>query len=251
MRASISAPAAGAGAPYRSIVHLLLDTAKRTPRDVALREKVGGRWREITWPAYAGEVRSVARGLIRLGIEPGQSVCIVGWNSPEWLVADLAVMAVGAVPAPLYENATAEQAAYVARHCEARLLFADSAAQIDKLRGAETIRQRVQMKGAPAEGALSWDGIKALGAEVDEAQLEARLAGLEPRGLATLVYTSGTTGPPKGVMLTHRNLAFMAASAAGAPFICTRWRIVSAPRSLSICAAESAKRSRASQCRAT
>jgi len=215
MKASTSAPPAGGGALHGSIVHVLFDTERRKPRSVALREKVDGRWREITWREYADEVRRVARGLIRLGIQPGQSVCIVGWNSPEWLIADLAVMAVGAVPAPLYANATAEQAAYIARHCDAQLLFADTSLQIDKLRGAGTIRNRVQMKGAPAsEGVLSWDGIRALGAEVDEAQLQARLAGLEPQGLATLIYTSGTTGPPKGVMLTHRNLVFTAASGA-------------------------------------
>jgi len=202
---------------HRSIVHALLDTARRRGDAVALREKLDGRWREITWAQYAAEVRRAARGLIRLGVEPGQAVCIVGWNSPEWLVADLASMAVGAVPAPLYANATAQQAAYIAGHCGARLLFADAPEQIRKLDGAgSTVAHRVQMKGRPEGGALSWAALGALGDEVDEARLDERLDRIEPRGLATLIYTSGTTGPPKGVMLTHGNLVFTAETAVGA-----------------------------------
>jgi long-subunit acyl-CoA synthetase (AMP-forming) len=197
----------------RSIVHVLFETARRQPQAVALREKVAGRWREITWREYADEVRLVARGLIRLGVQAGEAVCIVGWNSPEWLVADLAAMAAGAVPAPLYTTATAHQAGYVAGHCQARVLLADSPEQIRKLAEVEGLRHRVQMKGAPLQsGVLSWKGLRALGDEVEESKLEERLAGLAPEGLATLIYTSGTTGPPKGVMLTHRNLVFTAAA---------------------------------------
>ena len=199
---------------HTSIVHVLLDTAHRQPERAALREKVGGRWRETTWREYAAAVRRTARGLIRLGVKPGQAVCIVGWNSPEWLVADLAVMAIGAVPAPLYTTSTAAQAAYVAEHCGARVLVADSPEQLRKLRGVPGLEHRVQMKGTPEEeGVLSWEALSGLGDEGAAPELEERLRQLEPGGLATLIYTSGTTGPPKGVMLTHRNLVFTAAAA--------------------------------------
>ncbi len=194
-----------------SIVHVMLETARRQPDRVALREKVQGRWRDTTWGGYAAEVRRVARGLIGLGIEPGDAVCIAGWNSPEWLVADLAVMAVGAVPAPLYANSTPQQAAWIATHCGARAFIADAPEQLEKLRGVGTVRHRVQTKGTPATpDVLSWEALGAAGDAVGEDRLAERLDALRPEGLATLIYTSGTTGPPKGVMLTHRNLVFTA-----------------------------------------
>jgi len=204
-------------APHSSIVHVLLDTAGRHPDRAALREKVAGRWRDITWREYAGEVRRVARGLLRLGLRPGDAACIVGANSPEWLIADLAVMALGAVPAPLYPNTTPAGAAYIAGHCGARVLLADSALQLERLRASGPLQavEAVQLKGQPeAAGVHSWAALRALGDQVAESELDACLAALRPERLATLIYTSGTTGPPKGAMLTHRNLVFTAAAGA-------------------------------------
>ena len=202
-----------------SIVHVLFETANRLGDRTALRENVGGRWVDISWTTYAERVRRAARGLIAMGLQPGDAVSLVGWNTPEWVIADLAVLAAGGISAPVYTQCTAEQAAYVTSHSEARFLLADTPEQIEKIRTAGGIETDhiVQLKGTPTTaGVRSFAQLEALADEVDASALDERLAALEPSGLATLIYTSGTTGPPKGVMLTHANLVLTAEAAAKA-----------------------------------
>ncbi len=196
-----------------SIVRTFFETAERFANRPALAHKRAGQWHETAWRDYAESVRRIARGFIALGVEPGDTVAVVGNNCPEWLIADLAVMAAGGVPVPLYTSCTAEQAGYILDHSRAAVLVADDAEQLDKIAGTVELRHTVQMRGAAAAPALGWQALAERGDGIDPVQLEERLARLEPDGLATLIYTSGTTGHPKGVMLSHRNLSFTAAAA--------------------------------------
>lgn len=204
----------------RSIVHVFFKTAARVGEGEALRHKVDGAWRGISWREYARRVRAVAKGLIHLGLAKGGAVAITGQNRPEWLIADVATMAAGGVPAPIYPNVTAEQAAYVAGHSEATIFIADSLAQIEKIRTQAASLPKLQhfvlmspLSNGGAPGVIDLATLEKLGESVADEVLDERIEQLEPAGLATLIYTSGTTGPPKGVMLSHENLVFTADAA--------------------------------------
>ncbi len=201
-----------------TVIEALESAAKQHGARVALKSKRSGAWSEITWSAYRDSVRLVGRALIRLGVEPGKGVAIVGFNSPEWVIADLAAIYAGAMPAGIYTTNSPEQCRYVAHHCEAAVAFAENAeqaAKFVKLRDELPLLKRVvQWSGTPVatEGdwVIGWEALLEIGRTVPEADLDARAAAQKPDDPCTLIYTSGTTGDPKAVMITHRNLTFMA-----------------------------------------
>lgn len=203
-------------------VHEVLgSTVKRFGDRPALRVKRGGTWRTTTWRDYERDVRRGARALIALGVQPGQGVSIIGVNSTEWLVADVAAIFAGAMPAGIYTTNSPAQVRYITDHCEAKVAFADTPEQVAKFVAEKHALPRldvvVQMVGKPEPGAgggtlevLGWDEFLAKGDVVDGAALEQRLAAQKPDDACTLIYTSGTTGEPKAVMMTHRNLTWTA-----------------------------------------
>ncbi len=202
-----------------TMVHEVLaeTVAKRGDRP-AFRTKRDGAWHTTTWKEYGGVVRRAARALIALGVPPGSGVSIIGQNSVEWLVADVAAILAGGMPAGIYTTSSAEQVRYVTDHCEAKVAFADAPAQVAKFvaerAGMPRLEVVVQMAGTPAEPRsgdlriLSWDQFLAAGEDVPESDLDARIAAQKPDDVCTLIYTSGTTGQPKGVMLSHRNVVW-------------------------------------------
>ena len=210
--------------PMATMVHEVLaeTVAKYGSRD-ALRTKRNGAWQSVTWSEYGRDIRRAARALIKLGIEPGKGVSLIGQNSVEWLVADVGAILAGAMPAGIYTTNSADQVRYITDHCDAKVSFADTAAQVakfvaekDRLPKLEVV---VQMSGKPAADGgggklrvLAWDEFLKLGDEVPEADLEARLNAQKPDDVCTLIYTSGTTGEPKAVMITHTNLVWTAGS---------------------------------------
>ena len=188
--------------------------------DPAYYEKVGGAWTATSWRTYADEVASAAKAMIALGIQPGDVVTILGFNQPSWVIADLAAMAVGAVPAGIYTTNSPRECHYILDHSESPLLFIEDEGQWEKIReirdSLPNLRHVVVMRNGPDIDdplVTSWDEFNAHGADVATEQLDSRLAALEPDQLATLIYTSGTTGPPKGVMLTHDNLVWTSSQA--------------------------------------
>jgi long-chain acyl-CoA synthetase len=194
--------------------------ASQTPGAPAFYVREPGGWRVTRWEEYAATVRQAAKALIKLGLEPGQSVCILGFNRPEWVIMDVACMAAGGAPAGIYTTCSASEVQYIVHHSEAPVVLVEDAAQwekIDKERERlPLLRHVVMMKGAPKIAdplVMSWEAFLAAGASVKDHEVERRVAALKPQGLATLIYTSGTTGPPKGVMLSHANLAWTAGSA--------------------------------------
>ena len=171
-------------------------------------------WQGTTWSGYRDAVRQAARSLLALQVERCQGVAILSANRPEWFVANLAAISVGARPAGIYTNSTPEQCRYIAEHAEAAVVFVDDAAALARLEGAgrpHSVRTIVMMdaSGAPP-GVLGWDGFLALGTAGQDPELARRRDAARPTDVCTLIYTSGTTGTPKAVMLTQRNLTFIA-----------------------------------------
>jgi long-subunit acyl-CoA synthetase (AMP-forming) len=211
-----------------TMVHeVLFETVKRYGDRPALRVKRdgggdGGRWRTTTWSAYARDAKRVGRALIGLGCAPGTGIAIIGYNSPEWLAADVGAILAGAVPAGIYTTSTPEQLRYITDHCEAKVAFADTAEQVDKFVAEQSripkLEAVVQMLGVPKAAQqgrlriLSWDDLLKLGEATPEAELEARIAAQKPDDMCTLIYTSGTTGDPKAVMITHENMVWTSQS---------------------------------------
>ena len=196
------------------IPHRVLRTAADKPTAIAYMTKVDGRWQPTTWSQYAEQIRTVARALIALGLPVGGKVSILGFNRPEWVIFDHAAMMAGGCPAGIYTTCSADEVQYIVHHSESLVVLVENAEQLAKLKARRAdmplCKWIVTMRGATATGGdvLTWDELLARAESVPDAELDRRIAALDPSSLATLIYTSGTTGPPKGVMLSHENLAW-------------------------------------------
>jgi len=202
-----------------TIPHRLLQQAQLRPSAIAYQVKVGGQWQPTTWRDFAAEVRLAARALIALGFPRGGTISILGFNRPEWVILDHAAMMAGGAPAGIYTTCSPEEVQYIVHHSESRVVLVENAAQLAKVTSKRAelplLQTIVMMRGAsvpPGSGddVLSWDDFVAKGTTVAESTLDQRVDAIEQADLATLIYTSGTTGPPKGVMLSHDNLAWTA-----------------------------------------
>ena len=196
-----------------TIPQLVLANADRLGDDAALLQRAGREWRTTTWREYGSLVRSAARALIACGIEKGDRVAILSYNTPEWVILDVAAMAVGAVPVGIYFGSSAVQVADLLERTEARVVLAQTAAHLDKI---EPVRHRhldcvIGVEAAP-DGVLSWEGFINSGHPSFDREVDARLARLEPDDPATMIFTAAGHGRAMGVVLTHDNLAAAAES---------------------------------------
>ena len=167
-------------------------------------------WVSVSSAELYQNVVGVSRALREWGIGPGDRVAILSENRPEWTIADFACLLTGAVVVPVYTTLTAEQTSYILRDSGARAIFVSSEAQFAKVRAIrdQTMLERVIVMDAV--GTAPADPMYRLmrdGPKTRDAQWDSRARALRPDDLATVIYTSGTTGTPKGVMLTHGNLA--------------------------------------------
>ncbi|MDO9353392.1 MAG: AMP-dependent synthetase/ligase [Solirubrobacteraceae bacterium] len=187
-----------------------LGLAPARPSATALTYHEGGRKTSITYTQLSGEVREVARGLIGLGVGPGDRVGILSTTRAEWVIADLAILAVGAVVVPIYQTNAPEECQHVIADSGLTVLFVEDAGQLGKIEQVRSelgdLATLVAFEDASGE-VLSLVDLKQRGADVDTEDVDRRAAGVKSSDPATIVYTSGTTGLPKGVMLTHGNLA--------------------------------------------
>jgi long-chain acyl-CoA synthetase len=185
---------------------------------VALRKKDLGIWDKITWLQYGDMVRRVGMGLVALGLKPKDRVAIMGESRPEWLYADLGNLSVNGISVGVYTTCSAEEVKYHLSHSEARFFFVEDEEQLDK---ALEIRDQLpklekiivmDMKGLRHFNdpmVISFDELLEKGRELDEkdpALFEQRVEKTRPEDIATFVYTSGTTGPPKAALLSHFNV---------------------------------------------
>ena len=182
---------------------------------MAVRFKQHGLYHDLTWHDFGEQVTACAAALIDAGVQPGDRVGLLAENRVEWLVADMGILAAGAVNVPAARAAAPPaQVQFQLADAGARWLFVSTPAQLDKVRQVRAelpdLGGVVVFDGAPADAAAAtWRGFLQrgrLGPRGGAGELDARDATLTPDDLATIMYTSGTTGNPKGVMLTHGNL---------------------------------------------
>jgi long-chain acyl-CoA synthetase len=181
--------------------------------------KQGGTWHATSWHALSDRVRHIAQGLLTLEVQAGERIAIVSDSRAEWVHCDLGILATGAITVPIYPSLLDDQTAYILQNSESVIVFADTRAQVDKLQRIRaqvpSLRHVIAMCGdSPADAGLSLDDLMAAGAAATarQSELDARVDALTPEDEATYVYTSGTTGSPKGVVQTHGNHLFMVES---------------------------------------
>jgi long-chain acyl-CoA synthetase len=187
-----------------TLTDVVFDTAAKTPEVVVLRRREAeGNWSDVTAARFCDEIRALAKGLIASGVGPGDRVGLMSRTSYAWTVIDYAIWAIGAVTVPVYETSSREQVEWILSDSGAIAVFTETAAHaatIADVRSALSDLADVW----PIETAVA--DITAAGAQVSDEQFGLRLGTRTADDLATIVYTSGTTGRPKGCELTHRNL---------------------------------------------
>lgn len=204
-------------AKQATVMEVFEKTAKQHADRPALKVKRDGKWVTTTWGEYRKQVRTVAKAFIELGLEPGKGVAIIGFNCPEWSIADMAAIYAGGCPAGIYTTNSADQCRYIAEHAEARVAVVENAEQLAKFLEIRDqlpeLRAIVMIYGRHDDPMVhSWKDVLALGEKTDDAKLEERIAAQQPDDTCTYIYTSGTTGDPKAVMITHDNITWTARS---------------------------------------
>jgi long-chain acyl-CoA synthetase len=197
-----------------------------TAGEAAQLVKRDGAWRPLTWAEVGDVVRDLAFGLLALGRRPGDTVAILASSRAEWVQADFAILSAGCTSVPIYPTDTPEQIAAILGECATRTLFVDTLAQLSRVLEVRDklpdLEQVVLMEGREAHTplVLLWEVLRRRGrehAETCASLLADRVASIQPGDVATIVYTSGTTGEPKGVVQTHANHLATLASLAQIP----------------------------------
>jgi long-chain acyl-CoA synthetase len=204
---------------------LLLRDARQWPAEPAIREKNRGIWQTWSWADYLGHVRDFALGLAALGFKRGEKLTVVGDNRPRLYVAQLATMALGGYSVPVYQDSIASELVYVLNHAEVSIVVAEDQEQVDKILSLKdrlpSLRwiiyddPRGMLGYAGMEIIKSINDVEAAGrvfVQKNASWFEDEVAKGQPDDVAMIAYTSGTTGNPKGVMLSHRNMIIIAES---------------------------------------
>jgi long-chain acyl-CoA synthetase len=194
----------------KTIADLMARAAEQFADRVALRHKVDGEWRDVTFAAAGEIVREIGLGLIDIGIEPGERVSLLCNTRPEWTYCDFAITSAGAVVVPIYPTNSPQECEWVAGNSESVAIVCEDATQMAKILA---VRERLAALRTivvidPSDDtadAISLTELRERGRRRDPAELEARTAAVSSEDPFTFIYTSGTTGPPKGCVLTHGN----------------------------------------------
>lgn len=195
----------------KNLLEIFAASVKQRGEAPCFRYKENGKWVSLNWNEVYRQVMDLAGGLKKLGVQKGDRVSIFSRTRHEWTVADLAILSVGAITVPIYESSIPEQAAYILENAGVKLVFCEDAGQYKKI---ESVRQTLPnlkqivlfdpMEGKK-DGVYSLDEVMILGSGEGEPIFKKMMVELTPETEVSYVYTSGTTGPPKGAVLTHGN----------------------------------------------
>src|SRR3989442_1330479 len=199
-----------------TLARMFWDRVDRSGERPAQQFKQSADWKTVTWREVGDVVREVALGLLALGRGKGDAVALLSTSRAEWVQADFAIFSAGCVTVPVYPTYPPDLIAYVVNDSGAKTIIVEDPGQLAKVLEARDktpgLEQIVVMSGydapQPPKMVMTWETLRRLGRESLDAQgstLAERVASTRPTDLATIVYTSGTTGPPKGVMQTHGN----------------------------------------------
>merc|ERR1712142_1247086 len=196
-----------------SVWTMLNNTVERCPNNIALTVKRNDEWVKWTYAQYLEEVVTVAKAFIKLGLKPYHSVNILGFNAPEWHISAVASVTAGGLTAGIYTTNSIDATRYVAEHSRANIMIVEDEEQYAKVDAIwerlPELQHVVQYTGFPrSPGVESWQSLLEIGRAEDDTELKKRLANQAVNQACTLVYTSGTTGNPKGVMLSQDNLTW-------------------------------------------
>lgn len=208
-----------------SIPGLCLTAALKHAKPDALNHKIGSEWSNISAETFVERVRSVALGLAELGIKPGDRIALLSENRPEWSIADLAILSLGAINVPIYTTQAVDQIRYILTDSGARAIFVSNRKLFkhakEALKGLDFLEKVIFFDGSANQDIDRSTTLESLEKSGQErainkpAAFGSYLKAIRPDDLATIIYTSGTTGEPKGVMLTHANFVSNVLSIAG------------------------------------
>lgn len=202
-----SVPASFTVGEHDNVVSAVFDHERDDPDHVIFRRLVDGAWTDVTCKQAAEQIRATALGLIAKGVAPGDRVALLSATRYEWPILDLAILAASARTVPIYETNSAEQVKFVLGDSGSVLVIAETDAHAGKIEHLTdelpALREVLRIEGS---GTPALDELAEAGKSVDATQLDERLAAIKASDPATFVYTSGTTGQPKGCQLTHSNL---------------------------------------------
>ncbi|XP_071584087.1 long-chain-fatty-acid--CoA ligase ACSBG2 isoform X1 [Heliangelus exortis] len=211
----------GIGSEAPKTVHQLFQEAASKYGDYyALASKKGGQWIKLTYKMYYKECWKAAKSFLKLGLERFHGVCILGFNSAEWFIADIGAILAGGFAVGIYTTNSPEACYYVADNCSANIVVVENHKQLQKILEVQhklphlkAIIQYGEELKETRPNLYSWSEFMDLGKDIPDAQLQEVIESQKPNQCCTLIYTSGTTGQPKGVMLSHDNLTWTAAAA--------------------------------------
>jgi long-chain acyl-CoA synthetase len=207
--------------PDETVPGIFQRTVEKYGDRVAMRQKEYGLWHDISWNEYFRLAKLVGSALLSMGLKKGDCVSIIGDNCPEWVIVDLGIQCVGGVAVGIYSTNAWPQVEYVIENSESKFFFVENEEQLDKwLRFRENVPNLKKVIVWDLEGlrhftdpmVMTYNELLKMGEEILQKKpdlFETHMSDVDPEDLSVLIYTSGTTGPPKGAMLTHKNVIWM------------------------------------------
>ena len=198
----------------KSIYESFNNVCEKNKDKIAYRYKKGIDWKPVTWGEHQETCKKISKSLMALGIEKGDKVNILSQTRLEWIQVDIATVSIGAIIVGIYANNLPDDCAYIINHSDAVVLFVEDQEQLDKIfkvrNNLPNLKHIIIIDGesSGAEGVMTWQEFITKGINVTDNEFLARTVEMRPGDVASIVYTSGTTGVPKGAMLTHENLVF-------------------------------------------